>query len=77
MLTLLNACDGYRTSTLCRSAQMPNNSMMCGGKRATSSMLFEMLLNCKLWNAMSSQTPLLCKVSAQMLEWAVVDDSRP
>ena len=48
--------------SLCRSLQMPNNSKMCGGKRATSSMLFEMVLNCKLWNAMSSQTPLLCKV---------------
>ncbi|CAJ1426061.1 unnamed protein product [Effrenium voratum] len=48
--------------SLCRSVQMLDNSKMCGGKRATSSMLFEMVLNCKLWNAMSSQTPLLCKV---------------
>ena len=48
--------------SLCRSLQMPNNSKMCGGKCAPSSMLFEMVLNCKLWNAMSSQTPLLCKV---------------
>ena len=42
----------------CRKVQMPSNSKMWRKAR----MLFEIVLNCKLLNATSSQTPLLCKV---------------